>query len=143
MAIRYTVKHYSFREPKAISEYEYLRLKQKLQTDQNFSLIDPNDTITNNYSLLFKFLIGALISFPISLILTIAKDLTKNNGFFVIVMIITGLWSVIGLIAFLMIATELSTYAGYLKKKRAYFGKMEAHINKSNNYDDFFNNFYK
>jgi hypothetical protein len=143
MAFRYTVTHYSFREPKAISEYEYLNLKQKLQNDPNFSLIDPNDTITNNYGRLFKFLTGALISFPICLVLMLNEELTKDNGFLVLIMAVTTLWSIGGLFAFLMSATDLRTYAGYLKKKRAYFGEMEVQIRKSKNYDDFFDNFYK
>ena len=143
MAFRYTVTHYSFREPKAISEYEYLNLKQKLQNDPNFSLIDPNDTITNNYRRLFKFLTGALISFPIYLILMLNEELIKDNGFLVLIMAVTMLWSIGGLFAFLMSATDLRTYAGYLKKKRTYFGEMEAYIRKSKDYDDFFDNFYK
>lgn len=143
MAFRYTVTHYSFREPNAISEYEYLQLKQKLQNDPNFSLIDPNDTITKNYSRLFKFLTGAGISAILLPIFWIAGENSKDNWFVVLGLAITMFWTVGGLFAFLMSATDLRTYAGYLKKKRAYFGEMESHIRKSKNYDDFFDNFYK
>ena len=140
MAIRYNVTHYSFREPNAISEYEYLDLKKKLQNNPDFSLIDPEDTVTNQFSRLFKFLLGALISLPICAILIAAE---VENGFGIILMLITGLWTVGGLFAFLMSLTDLSTYAGYLKKKRAYFSKMENHIRKSKDYDDFFDGFYQ
>ncbi len=143
MAIRYNVTHYSFREPNAISEYEYLDLKKKLQNEPDFTLIDPNDTVTNKFSRLFKFLLGAAISFPICLILMFAEDATRESGFLVLVLAITTLWSIGGLFAFLMSATDLSTYAGYFKKKRAYFTKMENHIRKSKDYDDFFDNFYQ
>lgn len=142
MSFKYKVTHYSFREPNIISESEYLELKHKLQNDPNFSIIDPNDTITNNYSRLFKILIGALISFPISLILMLNEETTRENGFLVIILMVTSLWSIIGLFAFLTSATDLSTYARYLKKKRSYFGRMEIQIKKSKNYDEFFDNFY-
>jgi hypothetical protein len=143
MALRYTVTQYSFREPNAISEYEYLGLKQKLQNDPNFSLIDPNDTITNNFSRLFKFLLGAGISALLLPIFWLASESYQESGFVLFGFIVTMLWTVFGLFIFLMSATDLRTYAGYLKKKRAYFGEMEAHIRKSKNYDDFFDNFYQ
>lgn len=140
MAVRYNVTHYSFREPNAISEYEYLDLKKKLQTQPDFSLIDPNDTITNQFSRLFKFLTGPLISLPILIILILAE---VENGFGVILMLITGIWVFVGFFMFMMSITDLSTYAGYLKKKRAYFTRMEKYIRKSKDYDDFFDNFYQ
>lgn len=142
MAFKYSVTHYSFREPKPISEYEYLGLKQKLQNDPSFSLIDPNDTITNNFSRLFKFLTGAGISAILLPIFWFASESNQDNGFVVLGFAITMLWTVGGLFMFLMSATDLRTYAGYLKKKRAYFGEMEAEIRKSKNYGDFFDNFY-
>ncbi|MDO4726463.1 MAG: hypothetical protein Q4A56_04485 [Porphyromonadaceae bacterium] len=146
MAIRYTVTHYSFVEPKEISEQEYLFLKNKLQNDLNFTLIDTQDTITNRFGCLIKFSIGTLISLPIYIILLILdmNDLIDSDNLFLgLIMIITGLWGSLGLIFFLMKLTDLSTYAGYLKKKRSYFQKMEEEIRKSKNYDDFFYNFYQ
>src|SRR5690554_561558 len=132
---QYTVRQYSFQEPNKISEYEYLQLKQKLQNDPNFSFIDPNETITKAYSSLFKYLTGALISLPIFIVLMLVE---ADNGFLVLIALITMLWSVSGLILFLMSATELSSYAGFLKTKRAYYEEMEIQIRKSKNYDNFF-----
>ena len=142
MAIRNTVTYYSFREPKPISEFEYLQLKQKLQNDPDFSLIDPNDTITKKFSRLFKFLTGAGICAVLLPIFWFAGESYNDNGFVVIGFIITMLWTIGGLLMYFMSATDLRTYAGYLKKKREYFGEMETQIRKSKNYDDFFNNFY-
>ncbi len=104
------VTHYSFREPNAISEYEYIDLKKKLQTQPDFSLIDPNDTITNQFSRLFKFLTGALISLPIFIILFLAEvenGFVYENGFAVIPMLITGIWVFIGFFTFMMNITDL------------------------------------
>lgn len=140
MAVRYNVTHYSFREPNAISEYEYLDLKKKLQNNPEFSLIDPNDTITNQFSRLFKFLTGALISLPIFLILIFAE---VENGFGVLLMLVTAIWVFVGFFMFMMSITDLSSYAKYLKIKRAYFNSMQNHIRKSIDYDDFFEKFYK
>lgn len=66
----------------------------------------------------------------------------KTMGLLFLGFAVTMLWTVGGLFMFLMSATDLRTYAGYLKKKRAYFGEMETEIRKSKNYDDFFDNFY-
>jgi hypothetical protein len=73
----------------------------------------------------------------------IFEDETKDNGFLSFILIITILWSIAGIFLFLLSATDLRTYAGYLKTKRKYFSEMESEIRKSKSYEDFYRNFYK
>jgi hypothetical protein len=143
MSIKYTVTHYYFSPPKPLSVQEYIVHRNKLQTDPNYTLVNQQDAITRKFGHIFKFLIGTAISLPICIILMIFEDETKDNGFLSFILIITILWSIAGIFLFLLSATDLRTYAGYLKTKRKYFSEMESEIRKSKSYEDFYRNFYK
>ena len=143
MSIKYTVTHYYFSPPKPLSAQEYIVHRNKLQTDPNYTLVNQQDAITRKFGHIFKFLIGTAISLPICIILMIFEDETKDNGFLSFILIITILWSIAGIFLFLLSATDLRTYAGYLKTKRKYFSEMESEIRKSKSYEDFYGNFYK
>ena len=143
MSFKYTVNHYYFREPNPINEDIYLDFKNKLQNDPNFTLLNQQDTITKKFGHIFKFLIGTAISLPICIILMLNEEKAKESGFLSIILIITILWSIAGIFLFLLSATDLRTYAGYLKDKRKYFGEMETAIRKSKNFHEFYSIFYK
>ena len=49
MSFKYTVTEYYFREPKVITEFEYDNLKTQSLQNPNFSLIDKEETLQNNY----------------------------------------------------------------------------------------------
>ena len=66
----------------------------------------------------------------------------NDNWFVVLGLLITMLWTIGGFFYFFMFATELRTYAGYLKKKRVYFTEMEIQIRKSKSFIEFTNTFY-
>lgn len=143
MSIKYNVTQYYFRKPDPISENEYLEYREKLQNNPDFSLTNQQDTITQKFGHIFKFLIGTAISLPICIILMLNEDKAKESGFLSIILLITILWSIAGVFLFLLSATDLRTYAGYLKDKRKYFGKMENVIRKSKTFQDFYSSFYQ
>ena len=50
MSVKYTVTNYHFYEPKELTESQYLGIKQKLQNDPDYSIMDKNETITNEFN---------------------------------------------------------------------------------------------
>jgi len=136
---KFTTIKYTFVEPESISERGYNELRLKLQNDPTFSLIDPNDTITKEFSGFFKFLYIALICLPIGLILALFE---VENTFLMAIGVICLMLPFFAILSLLMNSPTFSSYAGYLRKKRNYFRKMEDTIKKSNSYSDFILKFY-
>ena len=137
---KFTTIKYTFVRPEVISESLYNELRYKLQNDYTFSLIDPKDTITNEFSGFFKFIYIALVCLPIGLILAL---LEVENGVLMTIGIICLLLPFFAFVSLVLNSPTLSSYAGYLRKKRAYFSKMEECIKKSTSYFDFLVKFYQ
>jgi len=85
---------------------------------------------------------GALICAPIFGLLWFAEEKIADNLFFTLIFSISGIWTFIGIFAFLLSARDLQTFSKYLKDKKAYFFEMEKSIKTSKNYNEFLSIFY-
>ena len=135
MSVKYTVTNYHFYEPKELTESQYLGIKQKLQNDPDYSIMDKNETITNEFN--FKnlvYLFGGDRPASENSFISFVTMILMFGG--VIAMLIGGIGFMFGL-------PSMFNFSRYIKKKRRYFESLESAIRKSKNYDDFFNSFYK
>jgi hypothetical protein len=142
MSVKIEVTHYYFNPPSTITEEVYNTVKYKLQNDSNFSLFDKSENITNEFNL--KFFLYILIG---SLVCTgIAGLIDGSDGFAGFITGVFGIPGVLGLL-FLIISPiflfqSMFNFSRYIKRKRNYFQRLESTIRKSNNYHEFYNNFY-
>ena len=148
MSVKYTVTNYHFYEPKKLTESQYLGIKQKLQNDPDYSIMDKNETITNEFN--FKNLVylfgGGFLGMIIGGLIGGDRPASENSfiSFVTMILMFGGLIAMlIGGIGFMFGLPSMFNFSRYIKKKRRYFESLESAIRKSKNYDDFFNSFYK
>ena len=148
MSVKYTVTNYHFYEPKKLTESQYLGIKQKLQNDPDYSIMDKNETITNEFN--FKNLVylfgGGFLGMIIGGLIGGDRPASENSfiSFVTMILMFGGVIAMlIGGIGFMFGLPSMFNFSRYIKKKRRYFESLESAIRKSKNYDDFFNSFYK
>ena len=148
MSVKYTVTNYHFYEPKKLTESQYLGIKQKLQNDPDYSIMDKNETITNEFN--FKNLVylfgGGFLGIIIGGLIGGDRPASENSfiSFVTMILMFGGLIAMlIGGIGFMFGLPSMFNFSRYIKKKRRYFESLESAVRKSKNYDDFFNSFYK
>lgn len=148
MSVKYTVTNYHFYEPKELTESQYLGIKQKLQNDPDYSIMDKNETITNEFN--FKNLVylfgGGFLGIIIGGLIGGDRPASENSfiSFVTMILMFGGVIAMlIGGIGFMFGLPSMFNFSRYIKKKRRYFESLESAIRKSKNYDDFFNSFYK
>ena len=148
MSVKYTVTNYPFYEPKELTESQYSGIKQKLQNDPDYSIMDKNETITNEFN--FKNLVylfgGGFLGMIIGGLIGGDRPASENSfiSFVTMILMFGGLIAMlIGGIGFMFGLPSMFNFSRYIKKKRRYFENLESAIRKSKNYDDFFNSFYK
>ena len=148
MSVKYTVTNYHFYEPKKLTESQYLGIKQKLQNDPDYSIMDKNETITNEFN--FKNLVylfgGGFLGMIIGGLIGGDRPASENSfiSFVTMILMFGGVIAMlIGGIGFMFGLPSMFNFSRYIKKKRRYFESLESAVRKSKNYDDFFNSFYK
>lgn len=148
MSVKYTVTNYHFYEPKKLTESQYLGIKQKLQNDPDYSIMDKNETITNEFN--FKNLVylfgGGFLGIIIGGLIGGDRPASENSfiSFVTMILMFGGVIAMlIGGIGFMFGLPSMFNFSRYIKKKRRYFESLESAVRKSKNYDDFFNSFYK
>ena len=148
MSITYTISKYKFIEPKQITENEYNIIKQKLQNDPNFTLLDEEETITNEFSfknLVYLFL-GGIAGITLGRIIggkgpDYGENIITKFGF--ILMFAGTCCLIISFFGLIFALPSMFNFANYIRKKRNYFERFEMTIRNSSNYVDFRNSFYK
>lgn len=148
MSIKFTVTNYHFYEPKKIREDDFIILKNKLQNDPNFCLIDKEETITNEFqfkNLVYLFLGGIAGIFIGRLIGGEGPDYGENiiTKFGFIIMLAGWCSIIISFFGLLFGLPSMYNFARYIRKKRKYFDRLENEIKTSINYNTFYDKFYK
>ena len=148
MSVKYTVTSYHFYEPKELTESQYLGIKQKSQNDPDYSIMDKNETITNEFN--FKNLVylfgGGFLGMIIGGLIGGDRPASENSfiSFVTMILMFGGLIAMLFCgIGFMFGLPSMFNFSRYIKNKRRYFENLESTIRKSKNYVEFFNSFYK
>ncbi len=133
-----------FTEPGKIPSSTYVYFKKLLSEDPNFELADNPPDFTSRFRRTLKNLSWML---PVTLLLCLTfgffvRPSVHPDAISITLLVITGIIGFMTLGLLLQVLLEGPSYATFLKKRNAYFEQMKIAIRTSEDYQNFYYDFY-
>jgi len=134
-----------FTEPGKIPSSTYVYYKKLLSDNPHFELADPPPGFTSRFRRTFKHLSWML---PVTLVLSLTfgfffrPSIHPPDAISITLAVITGIIGFMALSLLVQVLLEGPSYATFLKKRNAYFEQMKIAIRNSEDYQNFYYDFY-